>query len=95
MLQNFGKDYALHAQGIYYRRRFSENLVMCNRKVWTPSLSENGIESLATPDRESRAETFANHSRNNETWYKSEYAWEADAWSDVFRPMRDDPCLAM
>jgi hypothetical protein len=35
MLQNFGKDYALHAQGIYYRRRFSENLVMCNRKVWT------------------------------------------------------------
>ena len=53
------------------------------------------MEYSAAPDREARADTFAKHSRNNETWYKSGYAWEADAWSDVLRPMRDDPCIAM
>lgn len=95
MLQNFGKDYALHAQGIYYRRYFSEKFVLCNRKGWKPSLSGIKMEYSAAPDREARADTFAKHSRNNETWYKSEYAWEADAWSDVLRPMRDDPCIAM
>ncbi|EXM24013.1 hypothetical protein FOTG_08948 [Fusarium oxysporum f. sp. vasinfectum 25433] len=28
-------------------------------------------------------------------WAKSEYAWEADAWKDVFGMMRDDPVLAV
>ncbi|KAI9813027.1 MAG: hypothetical protein M1832_006418 [Thelocarpon impressellum] len=28
-------------------------------------------------------------------WNKSEYAWEADAWSDVFGKIRDEPLLVM
>lgn len=95
MLQNFGKDYALQVQGIYYRNRFSGDLVTSNRQVWVPALSVNELKSRATLPRQARAEVFARHSRNNETWHKSEHAWEADAWSDVFRLMRDDPCLAM
>jgi hypothetical protein len=91
-----GADYELQAQGIYYRQDYSEDLVLCDRKVWTPSLPEE--EEQETPemvDQQTRARIFAEHSKNNEKWCKSEYAWEADAWSDVFRPMRDDPCLAM
>ncbi|KAJ4045974.1 hypothetical protein NW761_007987 [Fusarium oxysporum] len=35
------------------------------------------------------------HILQNEKWAKSEYAWEADAWKDVFGMMRDDPVLAV
>ena len=31
---------------------------------------------------------------DNARWNKSEYGWEADAWSDVFGQMRDDPVIA-
>lgn len=31
---------------------------------------------------------------SNEKWEKSEYAWDADAWADVFGKMRDDPVVA-
>lgn len=90
-----GAEFALHSQGIYYRNQFSEDLVTCNRKIWIPSLSKDVGESRDTIARQFRAQVFALHSRNNETWCKSEYAWEADAWSDVFGHMRNDPCLAM
>lgn len=98
MLYKYGSDYALHAQGIYYRYSLSDDFVTCNREIWLPSLSKKdkrGRKSEDTRDWKSRAEVFAKHSRNNERWCKSEYAWEADAWSDVFRPMRDDDCLEM
>lgn len=85
----------MNARGIYYRGSFSEDLVVCTRKVWTPSLSKSDGQSPEILDHQTRARTLANHSKDNEKWCKSEYAWEADAWSDVFRPMRDDPCLAM
>jgi hypothetical protein len=96
MLSSYGKDYALHARGIYYRNSFSEDLVIFTRKVWTPSLSKSDSKSPEILDQQTRARTFANHSKDNEKWCrKSEYAWDADARSDVFRPLRDDPCLAM
>lgn len=95
MLSNYGKDYALHARGIYYRDHFSEDLVLSNRKVWKPSLPEDESQSVEMSDLQARARTFASHARSNEKVCKSEYAWEADAWSDVFRNLRDDPCLAM
>lgn len=90
MLDRYGKEYALHAQGIYYRDRFSPDLVTCNRKVWIPSIYDDEEQC---PDRWKRAKVLADHAKNNEDWAKSEYAWEADAWSDIFRPMRDDHCL--
>lgn len=31
---------------------------------------------------------------SNKKWDKSEYAWDADAWADVFGKMRDDPVVA-
>lgn len=97
MLNIFGKDYSLHSRGIYYREKFSsDDLIATNRKIWLPSLSQTDAWELpGIEKRSSRANIFAMHSRNNEEWCKSEYAWEADAWSDIFKPMRDDPCLAM
>jgi hypothetical protein len=95
MLDNFGQDYALQAQGIYYHDDFSEDQVLASRKVWVPTLS---MLDKATPDimeRRCRAKIFASHARNNETWCKSEYAWEADAWSDAFGRMRGEPKLEM
>jgi hypothetical protein len=95
MLDRFGKDYKLNAQGIYYYDFYSPRLVTSTRKVWVPSL--DGIDWTG-PGEESlriRARVFAEHNLNNERWNKSEYAWEADAWSDVFGEMRNDPCLEM
>lgn len=95
MLDNCGKEYALNARGIYYYDHFSHDLVTCTRKVWIPSLE--GID-WDTPNERSRrrqAELVVAHSIRNEMRRKSEYAWEADAWSDIFGDMRDDFCLEM
>ncbi|KAH8777841.1 hypothetical protein F5883DRAFT_696769 [Diaporthe sp. PMI_573] len=45
--------------------------------------------------RRTRARSFLKHALDNEKWNKSEYAWEADAWNDVFSLMRDDPALSV
>jgi hypothetical protein len=95
MLSSWGKEYAMQAQGIYYREHFSEDLVVSNRKIWIPTLPESDEETPEILERLSRAQIFALHAKDNETWCKSEYAWEADAWSDVFGSMREDHCLAM
>ena len=96
MISNWGQDYMLNCRGLYYLSGFSTRNVLVNRQVWVPSLSPAKFKN--TPeDRErlSRARTFAAQSRNNEGWCKSEYAWEADAWSQAFGPMREDCCLAV
>jgi hypothetical protein len=96
IISNYGEDYKLNCRGIYYRREFSTDNVLANRKVWIPSLPATTLKN--TPEnheRLSRARIFAESSRNNESWCKSEYAWEADAWSQAFGKMREDHCLAM
>jgi hypothetical protein len=96
MISNCSQDYILNCRGIYYRDCFSTGNVLANRKVWIPSLPPTTLKN--TPEnreRLSRAKVFAAQSRNNESWCKSEYAWEADAWSQVFGKMRDDCCLSM
>ncbi|KAK4041587.1 hypothetical protein C8A01DRAFT_45244 [Parachaetomium inaequale] len=45
--------------------------------------------------RRTRARRFVRHIVDNERWKKVEFAWEADAWTDVFGLMRDDPLLAV
>lgn len=93
MLTSFGKEYALNTRGIYYRCHYFEDFVVATRNIWIPELSEDGEEPAEVVERQSRARKFALHSENNETWCISEYAGEADAWSDVFGCMRDDPSL--
>lgn len=98
MLSAYGKDYAMHARGIYYRDFMSDNftnLVPDTHRVWEPTLPEVDSNSPDLHDLQDRAEIFATKCQRNENWCKSEFAWEADAWSDVFRDMRDNPCLEM
>ena len=96
MISNWGPDYMLHCRGIYYRDRHFSHDVLATRKVWVPKLPQHVLDDTAE-NREllSRAHALAARSRNNESWCKSEYAWEADAWSHVFGKMREDPCLAL
>ncbi|CAN9273508.1 unnamed protein product [Alternaria sp. RS040] len=45
-------------------------------------------------NRRERAKQLLRHTLDNERWNKSEYAWEADVWADVFGQLRNDPALA-
>ncbi|KAH0562322.1 hypothetical protein GP486_002987 [Trichoglossum hirsutum] len=89
----FGKDYALNAQGIYYYNHYSPEQVTSGRKIWIPTLRGVDWEEPVEMHRRRRARVLAKHNIDNETRKKSEFAWEADAWSDVFGDMRDDPRL--
>jgi hypothetical protein len=93
--EHFGPDWTLNAQGIYYRDGYSPDRVTAGRKVWVPTLENAEWDEPGEVSRIKRAQVIAEHNCNNETWNKSEYAWEADAWSDVFGQMRNDPVLAV
>ncbi|KAF2500436.1 hypothetical protein BU16DRAFT_602269 [Lophium mytilinum] len=85
------KDAAQKAQGVYYHDSCDPDSVIEGRKLFVPSLRRDGDNNV---DRTKRAEVLAKHMQDNERFTKSEYAWEADAWSDVFGKIRDDPHLA-
>jgi len=93
MIDNYGKDYALNSRGIYYFRNFWSELVPADRQVWAPSFEDTDWEDPSELDRRRRARIVMDHNLHNETRHKSEYAWEADAWADVFNAMRNDPCI--
>jgi hypothetical protein len=93
MIDKYGKDYVLNARGIYYYNDFRPELVTVGREVWTPSLEGVDWEDPSEWSRRRRARIITEHNIDNETRHKSEYAWEADAWADVFNRMRNDPCL--
>ncbi|KAI8413955.1 hypothetical protein FOFC_07246 [Fusarium oxysporum] len=57
--------------------------------------ADKNWDDAGEEDRRVRARTMVKHILQNEKWAKSEYAWEADAWKDVFGMMRDDPVLAV
>lgn len=95
MIDSYGKEYALNARGIYYVDEFSPKLVTVDRKVWVPSFGDINWENPSESDRRQRARIIVEHNNDNETRHKSEYAWEADAWADIFSQMRNDPCLEM
>lgn len=95
MIDRHGKDYALNSQGIYYRHMYNSDWVTCNRELWVPTLEDVDWNDPAEEDRRQRACTVAQHALHNETYVKSEFAWEADAWSDVFKEIRDNQCLAV
>lgn len=45
--------------------------------------------------RRFRAKVVASHARDNCELRRSEFAWDADAWRDVFGNLRDDGLIAM
>jgi len=84
---------AQNAQGIYYHDSFDSKRVPEDRNLFIPTFEnwDNPTEDC----RRERARIVERHMINNETFNKSEYAWEADAWSDVFGRMREDSQLTM
>ncbi|KAH7165369.1 hypothetical protein EDB81DRAFT_917353, partial [Dactylonectria macrodidyma] len=93
--ERYRNDWCLNAEGIYYRHHFSHRWVEgFERKLWVPSLANVDWNHETESTRRRRANTFVKHALDNEKWNKSEYAWEADAWSDVFGQMREDPLIA-
>lgn len=51
----------------------------------------DGSESI----RRFRAKVVANHAKDNYELSRSEFAWDADAWRDVFGKLRYDNLIAM
>lgn len=95
MIERIGNDWGMNARGIYYRHYYSPGWVTAGHDLWLPSLDQIDWDHSSENSRRSRAKTFMNHALDNERWNKSEYAWEADAWTDVFGQMRCDPALAV
>ncbi|KAH6879556.1 hypothetical protein B0T10DRAFT_520192 [Thelonectria olida] len=94
-VDRFGADWGMNARGIYYRHYYSPGWVTADHNLWLPSLDGVDWNHHAEEGRRARSKTFVQHVLSNEEWVKSEYAWEADAWTDVFGLMRDDPALAV
>lgn len=95
MIERFGADWGLNARGIYYRHDYSPEYVTPWHNLWLPSLHDTHWSHVSEDGRRVRAERFLKHSLDNERFKKSEYAWEADAWQDVFGLLREDPALAV
>ncbi|KAF9775386.1 hypothetical protein IL306_006518 [Fusarium sp. DS 682] len=89
----FGHVWGLNAQGIYYHHYYIPVWITADHKLWVPSLQDTNWDDAGEEDRRVRARKIVRHIRQNEKWAKSEYAWEADAWKDVFGMMRDDPFI--
>ena len=84
----------MNGEGIYYRHYYSRHWEDPLNEMWIPSLTGLDWNHPSEATRRQKAELFVKHALDNEKWNKSEYAWEADAWTDVFGRMRDDPVLA-
>lgn len=95
LIDRFGDDWGMNARGIYYRHHYSPGWVTADHSLWLPSLDGIDWNDDVEKSRRCRAKSFLKHALDNEKWNKSEYAWEADAWTDVFGPMRDDPALSV
>lgn len=93
-IDRYGADWGMNAQGIYYRHHYSPGWVTADHSLWLPSLDSEDWNSSTESARRIRARALLTHILDNEKWNKSEYAWEADAWNDMFGPMRNDPLLA-
>lgn len=95
LVDRFRDDWGMNARGIYYRHYYSPGWVTADHSLWLPSLDGIDWNDDVEESRRTRAQLFLKHSLDNEKWNKSEYAWEADAWADVFSHMRNDPALSV
>jgi hypothetical protein len=94
-VERFGHDWSWNARGVYYRHYYSPHWVTADHDLWIPTTKDALFNSPAEHNRRERAKQLLQHTLDNERWNKSEYAWEADAWADVFGQMRNDPALAV
>lgn len=95
MVERFRKDWIGNARGIYYRHHYSPDWLVGNQTVWVPSLQGRQWDHATEEARRARAKQFVSHAIDNAKWRKSEFAWECDAMTDVFAPMRNDPMIAL
>jgi len=87
-------DWSWNARGTYYRHYYSPEWVTEDHSLFVPTLDDINWNDSTEETRRVRARTFLKHAIDKGQWNRSEYAWEADAWTDVFGQMRDDPALA-
>ncbi|KAJ6786268.1 hypothetical protein PWT90_00808 [Aphanocladium album] len=95
MLDRFRRDWKANACGIYYRHYYSPAWLVGKQTIWVPSLEGRSWELPTEETRRTRAKQMVKHAIMNHKGRKSEYSWEADAWTDVFSPMREDPLIAL
>ncbi|KAF1959956.1 hypothetical protein CC80DRAFT_440179 [Byssothecium circinans] len=93
-MERFGRDWSWNARGVYYRHHYSPHWVTADHDLWIPTIDDSMFDDPTEDHRRARARNFLLHVMDNERWNKAEYAWEADAWTDVFGQMRNDPALA-
>ncbi|VUC32087.1 unnamed protein product [Clonostachys rosea] len=87
-------DWSWNARGVYYRHYYLPEWVTGDHSLWVPTLNHVDWDDRSEEPRRMRAKTFLRHALDNGQWRKSEYAWEADAWNDVFGQMRNDPTIS-
>ncbi|KAH8704608.1 hypothetical protein GQ44DRAFT_777887 [Phaeosphaeriaceae sp. PMI808] len=90
----FHRDWSWNARGVYYRHYNSPRWVTGDHTLWVPTIDHGIFDHPHERSRRERARNFLGHALDNKRWVKSEYAWEADAWTDVLGQMRNDPTLA-
>ena len=96
MIAHFATDFAQNAQGIYYHDKYRPAMTPKDRTLFIPSIEGVDWEHRDEVDRRKRARVAAHHARSNEAWEDiSEYTWDAEARSDIFGKIRDDPHLRM
>ncbi|KAJ3494309.1 hypothetical protein NLG97_g4161 [Lecanicillium saksenae] len=95
MMDRFRHDWQSNARGIYYRHYYSPAWLEGKQTVWVPSLDGRSWDLPAEEMMRARAKQMVKHALANHKGRKSEYSWEADAWTDVFSPMREDPLIAL
>lgn len=93
MVTRFKREWDMNALGIYYRHYYSRHWEDSTHRLWIPSLADLKWDHPSEATRRQRANVFLKHALDNEKWNKSEFVWEADAWSDVFGYLRDDPLV--
>ncbi|KAH7086177.1 hypothetical protein FB567DRAFT_549691 [Paraphoma chrysanthemicola] len=94
MCAAFHRDWSWNARGVYYRHYYSPHWITGDHTLWIPTIDHDMFDHPQERPRRERAQRLLRHALDNKRWTKSEYAWEADAWSDVFGQIRDDPALA-
>lgn len=90
----FGLDWSWNARGIYYRHQLSRRWHPETHQLWIPATSSEIYNSTKEQSRRKRAQRVVDHAQNNKNWEKSEFAWESDAWTDVFARLRKDSIVA-
>lgn len=78
---------------MYRRHYYSPHWATGDHTLWILTVEYGAFDHIPEQFRRARAKNSLRHVLDNKRWVKSEYAWEADAWTDVFGQMRSDAAL--